>query len=41
MGVIKQGMSIMGISTNYQSAVKGVVLLIAVLVAVISKKENA
>ena len=41
MGVINQGMSIMGISTNYQSAVKGVVLLIAVLVYVISKKENA
>lgn len=41
MGVINQGMSIMGISTNYQSAVKGVVLLIAVLVDVLSKKENA
>ena len=41
MGVINQGMSIMGISANYQSAVKGAVLLIAVLVDVLSKKENA
>ena len=41
MGVINQGMSIMGISTNYQSAVKGIVLLVAVLVDVLSKKENA
>lgn len=41
MGVINQGMSIMGISTNYQSAVKGLVLLVAVLVDVLSKKENA
>ena len=41
MGIINQGMSIMGLSTNYQSAIKGVVLLIAVLVDVLSKKENA
>ncbi|MBQ9064681.1 MAG: sugar ABC transporter permease [Blautia sp.] len=41
MGVINQGMSIMGISANYQSAVKGIVLLIAVLVDVVTKKENA
>ena len=41
MGVINQGMIIMGISANYQSAVKGIVLLIAVLVDVLSKKENA
>ena len=41
MGIINQGMSIMGISANYQSAVKGIVLLIAVLVDVLSKKENA
>ena len=41
MGVINQGMSIMGISANYQSAVKGIVLLVAVLVDVLSKKENA
>ena len=41
MGVINQGMSIMGISSNYQRAVKGIVLLIAVLVDVLSKKEKA
>ena len=41
MGVINQGMSIMGISANYQSAVKGIVLLVAVLVDVLSKKEKA
>ena len=41
MGVINQGMSIMGMSANYQSAVKGLVLLVAVLVDVLSKKENA
>ena len=41
MGVINQGKSIMGISANYQSAVKGAVLLIAVLVDVLSKKEKA
>ena len=40
MGVINQGMSIMGISANYQSAVKGAVLLVAVLVDVLSKREN-
>ncbi len=40
MGVINQGMSIMGISANYQRAVKGLVLLIAVLVDVLSKKGN-
>ena len=31
MGVINQGMSIMGMSANYQKAVKGIVLLVAVL----------
>ena len=41
MGVINQGMSIVGISANYQRAVKGVVLLVAVLVDVLSKKEKA
>ncbi len=41
MGIINQGMSIMGISANYQSAVKGLVLLVAVLVDVLSKKETA
>ena len=41
MGVINQGMSIMGMSANYQRAVKGVVLLAAVLIDVLSKKEQA
>ena len=41
MGIINQGMLIMGISANYQSAVKGIVLLVAVLVDVVTKKETA
>ncbi len=41
MGVINQGMSIMGMSANYQKAVKGLVLLIAVLMDVLSKKRKA
>ncbi len=41
MGIINQGMSIMGISANYQKAVKGIVLLVAVLVDIMSKKEKA
>ncbi|MBR2527480.1 MAG: sugar ABC transporter permease [Blautia sp.] len=41
MGIINQGMSIMGISANYQRAVKGIVLLAAVLVDVMFKKEKA
>ena len=40
LGVINQGMSIMGMSTNYQSVVKGVVLLIAVMFDVVSKKKE-
>lgn len=41
MGVINQGMSIMGWSANYQRAIKGGVLLLAVLFDVLSKKEQA
>ena len=41
MGVINQGMSIMGISSNYQRAVKGIVLLVAVLMDILSKREKA
>ena len=41
MGVINQGMSIMGISSNYQRAVKGIVLLAAVLMDILSKREKA
>ena len=41
MGIINQGMSIMGFSANYQRAVKGLVLLAAVLIDILSKKEKA
>ena len=40
MGVINQGMSIMGINANYQKVVKGLVLLIAVIFDVVSKNEK-
>lgn len=40
MGVINQGMSIMGIEANYQKVVKGLVLLIAIVFDVMSKKEK-
>lgn len=40
MGVINQGMSIMGIETNYQRVVKGIVLLVAVMFDVLSKREK-
>lgn len=40
LGVINQGMSIMGLSSNYQSVVKGLVLLFAVLFDVVSKKKE-
>ena len=40
MGVINQGMSIMGMSTNYQRVVKGVVLLVAIIFDVISNKKK-
>ena len=40
LGVINQGMSIMGVSSNYQSVVKGLVLLVAVMFDVISKKKE-
>lgn len=40
MGVINQGMSIMGIDANYQRVVKGLVLLIAIIFDVMSKKEE-
>ena len=41
MGVINQGMSLMNVPENYKTAVKGAVLLIAVLVDVLSKKDQA
>jgi len=40
MGVINQGMYIVGIDANYQKVVKGVVLLLAVIFDVLSKKEK-
>lgn len=40
MGVINQGMSIMGMEANYQKVVKGLVLLIAIVFDVMSKKEK-
>ena len=39
MGIINQGMSIMGVDANYQKVVKGGVLLLAVIFDVVSKKK--
>ena len=41
MGVLNNGMSILGIDANWQKAVKGLVLLIAVVFDVLSKKRSA
>ncbi len=40
MGVINQGMSIMGTDANYQKVVKGLVLLIAIIFDVMSNKKK-
>ncbi len=40
MGVINLGMSIMGVDANWQKVVKGVVLLVAVIFDVVSKKQK-
>lgn len=40
LGVINQGMSIMGVDTNYQRVVKGIVLLLAVMFDIMSKREK-
>ncbi len=40
MGIINQGMSIMGVDANWQKVVKGLVLLAAVIFDVVTKKEN-
>ena len=40
MGVINQGMSIMGMEANYQKVVKGVVLLVAIILDVLSNKKK-
>ena len=41
MGVINMGMSIMGVDMNYQKVVKGLVLLLAVIFDVVTKKKNS
>ena len=41
MGVLNNGMSILGVDSNWQKAVKGLVLLLAVLFDVLSKKRKA
>ena len=41
MGVLNLGMSIMGVDMNWQKVVKGVVLLVAVIFDVTSKKRAA
>ena len=40
MGVINQGMSIMGVSANYQTVVKGIVVLVAIIFDVMSNKKK-
>ena len=40
MGVINQGMRIMAVDTNYQKVVKGLVLLVAVMFDVLSKRQK-
>lgn len=40
MGVLNNGMSILGIDANWQKAVKGIVLLAAVVFDVLSKKQQ-
>ena len=40
MGVLNNGMSIMGISIDWQQAIKGFVLLMAVAMDVFSKKKK-
>ena len=40
MGIINLGMSIMGVDSNWQRVVKGIVLLLAVIFDVTTKKES-
>ena len=40
MGVINQGMGILGVDSNYQKVVKGLVLLVAVMFDVLSKRQK-
>ena len=41
MGVLNNGMSILGVDSNWQRAVKGLVLLLAVIFDVVSKKRKS
>ncbi|MBC6714341.1 multiple monosaccharide ABC transporter permease [Treponema sp. Marseille-Q3903] len=41
MGVLNNGMSILGVDMNWQRAVKGMVLLLAVIFDVVSKKKKS
>lgn len=41
MGVLNNGMSILGVDSNWQRAVKGMVLLLAVIFDVVSKKRKS
>ena len=40
MGIINQGMSIMGVESNYQKVVKGLVLLVSIIFDVMSNKKK-
>ena len=40
IGVINQGMSILGVDTDWQKIVKGMVLLVAVIFEVVNKKQK-
>ena len=40
MGVINQGMIIIGVDANFQKVVKGIVLLLAVMFDVMSKRQK-
>jgi putative multiple sugar transport system permease protein len=40
MGVINKGMIIVGVDANYQKVVKGIVLLVAVMFDVLSKRQK-
>ena len=41
MGVLNNGMSILGVDMNWQRAVKGMVLLLAVIFDVVSKNKKS
>ena len=41
MGVLNNGMSILGVDSNWQKAVKGLVLLLAVIFDVVSKRRKS